>query len=369
MTIERDASVHEGCRCSRRRFIGQFAAGIVGLSLASCAMGAPAEGKVFDAPGHCSACGMTLIPQPASPPFEPATIGEGKGMFLAAGGKGREAKRIEVHYHRPARFGPDSPILIAIPGAGRNAADYRNAWHDVAERKGVLVAALGYPEASYDFAAYQMGGVIRNLRIANLRPGPDGRPPTVVYLKDEDIGFDPNPDPTQWIFPDFDRIFGLLRTATGSRQTGYDLFGHSAGGQILHRLALFRPQSAARRIVAANAGLYTIPDLALPQPIGLQGSGATPDMLKAGLAAPLTLLLGEADNDGESGGIQLHTPTIDRYGIDRLSRGRTFFAAGERQAKAMGVRLGWQLRTVPNVGHEYRGMSAAAAQLLYGQPA
>jgi len=266
-----------------------------------------------------------------------------------------------VDYHRPARFGPRSPVLIVVPGAGRNSGDYRDAWIAVSEAKGVLVAALGYPERDYDFAAYQMGGVIRNLR---FKPLP-GSTLQVVRLRDEEIRVDAELDPERWLFADFDRIFGLLKRATGSRRAGYDIYGHSAGGQILSRLPLFRPRSKAERIVAANAGFYTVPDLSEPQPFGLGGAGVTPAMLRAALGAPLTLLLGERDDGDEAGGIQLRTPKLDLQGEGRLTRGRYFHAAGERQAKALGVPLGWRLQTVPNVGHDHRRMSAAAATLLY----
>ena len=43
----------------------------------------------------------------------------------------------------------------------------------------------------------------------------------------------------------------------GSREAQYDIFGHSAGGQIVHRMAIFHPDSKARRMVAANSAFYT----------------------------------------------------------------------------------------------------------------
>lgn len=84
------------------------------------------------------------------------------------------------------------------------------------------------------------------------------------------------------------------------------------------------------------------------------------------LASRLTVLLGESDNDGEAGGIQLHTPIADSMGDNRLARGRYFFAAGKSQAAALNAPFNWTLTTVPGVGHEYRGMSRAAARVLYG---
>lgn len=281
-------------------------------------------------------------------------------MFLAAGGLGREATGIEVHYYLPQSFTPRSPVLLVIPGAGRDGDEYRDAWIETADRVGALVASLGYPEAHYDFAAYHLGGVVRDLTL------PAGaRDSNVVRIRDEDIVFTPNPEPDTWLFNDFDRVFGLLKRATGSDQVGYDMFGHSAGGQILHRLVLFHPHSRAQRIIAANAGFYTLPNLDLPMIVGMAGSGVSEATLAQAFSRPLTLLLGEADNGDAAGGTILHTPLVDQQGLGRLDRGRYFFAQAEQRARAMNVPLAWRLRTVPGVGHNFRAMSQAAASLLY----
>jgi hypothetical protein len=71
----------------------------------------------------------------------------------------------------------------------------------------VLVAALSYPEADYDFAAYHMGGVVKDLEIRNLPPG--GAAAAVVRVRDEDISFSLNRRRDEWIFPDFERIGGI----------------------------------------------------------------------------------------------------------------------------------------------------------------
>lgn len=320
------------------------------------------DGREFDSPGTCPACAMALVAKTGPAPFEPAALSVGSGVFETAGGLGREGKRIVVHYHRPRAFTPASPILLVIPGAGRGAPEYRDGWIAAAEASGVLVAALGYPEADYDFAAYQLGGVVKNLR---LPPGAETAQ-GVVRMRDEDIVFDLNPRPEEWLFNDFDRIFALIARATGSRREGYDLFGHSAGGQILHRLALLQPATRADRIVAANAGFYTLPDLELRQPFGLKDTGATDATLVTAFGRRLTLLLGEQDNGDHAGGIQLRTPLADRQGVGRLARGQHFFEFARARAAAIGAPFHWRLEVVPDVGHEHRRMSAAAARLLYG---
>lgn len=308
---------------------------------------------------------MTLVPKQTMP-FEPSRLETGSGAFLTAGGPGREQKRIGVHYYKPRSFTPASRILLVIPGTGRNGNTYRDAWIDAADKANLLVAALNYPERDYDFAAYHMGGVVKDLVIRNMPKGPNGEPPSIVQVRDEDITFTLNPRREEWLFNDFDRIFALIAAATGSTQSGYDMFGHSAGGQILHRLVLFHPRSRAQRIVAANSGFYTLPDLALPQPVGLKDTGVTQASLADSLACRLTLLLGENDNGDDAGGIQLRTPLINQQGIGRLDRGRYFFKAGAERARALGCPFHWTLETVPNVAHNFRAMSRAAAHLLYG---
>jgi pimeloyl-ACP methyl ester carboxylesterase len=290
-------------------------------------------------------------------------LAPGAGKFTMSGGKGHEQHVITVHYYRPTTHHRRSPVLIVIPGAGRNGDDYRDAWIEFAERSSVLIAAPSYAEADYDAAAYQMGGAIQNLVIGEPLPGSK---PGVLYLRDEDLRFDVNPRREEWLFGDFDRLFELLRSATKSRQQGYDLFGHSAGGQVLHRLVLLQPRSRARRIVAANAGFYTLPDLDTPQPTGLAGLGLDASSLRESFACDLTVLLGENDNHPEQGGSHLRTPTIDAQGDNRLARGRFFHAFGAQRAREMQAAFRWNLRTVAGVGHDYRGMSAAAAKLLYG---
>jgi hypothetical protein len=292
------------------------------------------------------------------PPHIPA----GTGQFTMPGGIGHEDHMITVHTYRPRNFTGRSSILIVVPGSGRNGDDYRDTWIPFADAKGLLVASPSYPEQQYDQAAYQMGGAIRNLSVGKPLPRSSA---SAVYLRDEDLHFDLNPDRQQWLYPDFERLFGLLRRATGSTQHGYDLFGHSAGGQILHRQVLLFPQSRARRVIAANAGFYTLPDLGAPPPTGLAGLGLDEQSLRLSFARPLTVLLGEADNDPERGGQHLHTPTIDLQGDNRLARGKFFHAFAMERARELRTPLKWQLRTAPGIGHDYRAMSRVAAGLLY----
>lgn len=329
-----------------------------------CAM----DGREFPGPGTCPACGMPLIPKPPASVVAsdvPAELATGAGVFPVSGGRGRESKRIEVHYYKPRGFTARSPVLLVLPGSGRDGDEYRDAWIETSERAKVLVFSLTYAEADYDFATYQMSGIVKDLKIRNMPRGPDGQPPDSLHLRDEDISLNPNPDPDAWIFSDFDRIFGIVAQAAKSSRTTYDVFGHSAGAQIAHRSVLLNPRSKADRIVAGNSGMYSLPDTETALPIGLKDLGVTPETLRAAFGKRLTLLLGELDNDGEKGGNHLHTPLFDQQGVDRLSRGKYFFKAGQDAAAKLNAPLNWKLQIVPGVGHDFRAMSRAAGALLY----
>ena len=323
------------------------------------------ETEVYEHDGQCPVCGMRLIERRTLSDMDKVAIHEGSGNFLLKEGLAHPDKPIFVFYHKPAGFNADSPILLVISGAGRNAWDYRDDWVDVAEARNVLVLAPSYDDDQYDFAAYHLGGVVKNLKIENINEDVPDPAPNRYHVKDEDIHFDINPDPDTWIFADFDLIFERAVATTGSRQKSYDVFGHSAGGQILHRMALFRPKSLANRIVAANSGFYTLPDETLSLPFGLKGSVIASDTLADTFSSQLVLLLGEDDNENETRGSMLHTPTVDRQGLGRYARGQSFFRESQQLAKRRGMAFNWRLVSVEGVGHDYEKMGKAAARLLY----
>ncbi len=292
----------------------------------------------------------------------PVTLPEGLGSFQLPdfGSAG-----LTVHYVRPQSFSSSSPILLVIPGAGRNSDDYRDAWIDAACASGTFVAALGYSEEDYDFAAYNMGGTISNLHFDNPSFARVSETATTITLNDADIQFDVATNRPDWIFDDFDRVFEKLVQTTDSEAETYDIFGHSAGGQILHRFAIFAPQSRARVIIAANSGFYTFPDLSQALPTGLEGTGLTETDLTHAFGAQLVLMLGALDNSDQAGGTLLHTSHIDQsQGLGRLDRGQRFFEHSRQEAERVEVAFKWQLQIIDGIGHDYRAMSAAAAEYL-----
>ena len=77
-----------------------------------------------------------------------------------------------------------------------------------------------------------------------------------------------------------------MKAATGNRSASYLLYGHSAGAQFVHRYLYFVPEARVAKVVAANAGWWTLPDLAVGFPYGLRGSVVHEAGLKAMLQRP-----------------------------------------------------------------------------------
>lgn len=329
-----------------------------------CPPCAPHDTLTFEHDGACPVCGMELTEKPDTAPTADLHLHEGSGNFVMPGGPGHRKKLVTVYYHRPESFTPRSPVLIVVPGAGRDAWEYRDAWIEAAGQHGVLVLAPRYPEPAYPFGAYHMGGLMEAANVGEAARFVEGS--AEVFLEEEALTYDVNRRPEEWIFEDLDRLFELAAEAVGSERLRYDVFGHSAGGQLLHRSVLFHPHLNARRIVAANSGFYTLPDPDAELPFGLKGTPVEGEDLRASLRQPLVLLLGEEDDHAEAGGTFLRSPSADRQGPGRLQRGRHFYEAGRKRAEELGAEFEWEIQVVPGVGHDHQGMSRAAARRLYG---
>jgi len=328
----------------------------------------PCDKLVFSKSGICPHCQMSLIKKSvlekeANLKVNEVMLHTGSGVFLIEGGNGQADKNIKIYYHKPENYTKQSKILIVIPGAGRNGDSYRDAWIAASEQYGVLILSPMYSEEAYPFEAYHLGGLIQN---TNLRT-------TVEYVEHTNIAkleeaaftFEVNTDKSNWIFKDFDRIFDLVTKEVESTQTQYDLFGHSAGGQILHRLAIFQPSTKANRIIAANSGFYTLPNFEKELPFGLKNTLVNKDDLQLSFQQKLILLIGELDNENETGGTLLQSTSANEQGAHRLARGKYFYDFSKTIAKELEASYNWTIQIVPDVGHNHRGMGDAAAKILY----
>ncbi len=278
----------------------------------------------------------------------------GSGNFMLAGGEGRVEKEIAVYFHVPQNWRKDSPIVLVIPGAGRNAWSYRDAWIDASEKKAAIVVSPSYSEESYPrFWNYNIARMIDDVKINKS--------------KTDFVSFSITESPNEWIFSDFDRIFDVVKNRLGLVTEKYDIFGHSAGGQILHRFAIFYDSEKVGRILSSNSGWYTVPFYEAEFPLGLINAPVTKEMLNNAFSKNLVVFLGELDNENETRGHLVKNPRMNRQGLHRLERGNFFYNTAQEQAQALDADFKWKKVVIPGVGHDYRKMSVAASEYLYGR--
>ena len=234
-----------------------------------------------------------------------------------------------------------APILFVMHGASRNPARYLLEWAPLAEQAGIVVVAPEFARRHFSGArGYNRGNVSR-------KSGGD-------YI--------PIPEP-QWSFSAIEPLFDHVLAALDSEQSGYTLYGHSAGAQFVHRFLYYKPEARAKRFLAANAGWYTTPEPDVEYPFGLRNAEVSEDARVLALRKPLLLLLGDRDVNMSSRSLS-KTEGAMRQGEHRYNRGVYFFKAALAQAERDGLELGWRVKRVADVGHSNSGMARAAVAFV-----
>ena len=247
-------------------------------------------------------------------------------------------QRLVLHAARPQRFSKHTPILFVHHGVARNGEAYRDYWAGLVDDADILVISIEFPEATFpEYLWYNFGNLHRKDGTANPRD--------------------------EWTFGIVPRLFDALLAQGITARQRYGLFGHSAGGQFVHRMISFGFRDRVSVAVSANAGTYAMPELDTPWPFGLGQTEVTPELLKDLLAFPLTVMAGTNDTK-TTGRFFPKGPRSLRQGATRYERAHTYVRQGRAAAAALGVQCAWRVIDVQGVGHEGGGMSVAAAPII-----
>jgi len=239
---------------------------------------------------------------------------------------------------RPKHCTPKTPVLFVHHGVLRNGGDYRNFWLPLVDSADVLAIV---PEFSTEYFPgshwYNFGN--RTHESGEAKP------------RDE------------WTYGIDGRVFAVLRAQGVTERTSYGVWGHSAGGQFVHRaMSLgFRDQVAAA--VTANAGTYAMPDLSVAFPYGLGETNTDESALRALLAFRLTVMAGTLDIDNQSDHLPKDAAAM-RQGDTRYARAHNYIATARAEAGRFGIHCAWTIVDVAGVDHDGNRMSAAAAPIL-----
>ncbi|HEY1432268.1 MAG TPA: hypothetical protein VGF39_11685 [Stellaceae bacterium] len=161
-------------------------------------------------------------------------------------------------------------------------------------------------------------------------------------------------------------MFESLREQGITTSQHYGVFGHSSGGQFVHRMISLGFRGGVAVAATANAGTYTMPDLGVTFPHGLSHIGMDDGALCALLAFRLLVFAGTADIDTTSE----HFPRDEaamRQGPTRYARAHAYhayMATARGAAQQRGVPCNWMIIDVPDVGHDGAKMSSAAVSIL-----
>jgi len=290
--------------------------------------------------------GSAADPPPGVPQFLP-----GSHEFTFHDTRGNADRPITVRYHMPEGYAPETPVVFVMHGASRTGQQYFDDWEPHAIARDFLLVVPEFDADNYPGSHWY--------NLGNVFPDPD------AAAADPDATATPashNPE-SAWTYTAIEHLFDAVRTASGSARTTFRIFGHSAGSQFVHRLLMTRPDAPVERVVAANAGWYTLPDDDTAWPYGLAGSGFEVAGLADLLQLPITVLLGDADTVTTARSLR-RTPEAMLQGPHRFTRGHTFFTTAQSAAEALGVPFGWALDTVPGAGHSNALMAPPAADIL-----
>jgi hypothetical protein len=218
---------------------------------------------------------------------------------------------------------PGQPVLVAIHGISRNAAEIamRFAAHP-AFATCTIVAPLF---TKVGFGQYQ--------QLEARKPGQTAADAALIGLLDE------------------------LEDELGSPTSRCALFGFSGGAQMAHRFAMVHPHRVSRLCVV-SAGWYCLPRVDLPWPYGIGDSDSKGDDGGMGLVGPefldipTTVIVGNRDTRVD-GSVRQDALITEHQGRNRLRRARCYVRAASAFADRFGKTGRPQLLTLPGMSHDF----------------
>jgi hypothetical protein len=239
---------------------------------------------------------------------------------------------------RPRHYTPATPVLFVHHGVLRNGGDYRNFWLPLVDEADLFVIVPEFSSEHFPGAPWYNFG---NRTHANGEPKPR----------------------EEWTYGIDGRAFVELRAQGITRRRSFGMWGHSAGGQFVHRAISMGFRANVVIAATANAGTYAMPDLTVGFPHGLGETGIDEDALRMLLRFRLTVMAGTLDVDNQSD----HFPKDEaamRQGDTRYARAHNYIATARAEAERRGMHCAWTIIDVAGVDHDGNRMSAAAAPIL-----
>ena len=244
---------------------------------------------------------------------------------------------LDVFYHLPKTIDNDTKVLFVVHGNTRNADDYLNSWIRLTKDKNIAIFAPHFKRSSFiSFNTLQMS--TSNGKI---------RTDTDLYLHNS-----------------IDTLFKYIKAKFKLNDKLYDIYGHSAGAQFVHRYLLMSDNPSVNKAVAANAGWYTFLNGAdFPYGVKNPPISLTDSNVKKFLSTNLYILIGTNDIDVDSSINK--SKGAQKQGINRLQRAKNFFTYTESIVEQNNLEFKWKYQAVPGAPHSNKVMSKAAVLVLF----
>ena len=266
--------------------------------------------------------------------------GPGEGVFTYADYAPYAEKPIDVHYFIPSDGDAATmPILFVMQGADRGWTYLMKTWKQDAQKYRFIVVIPVFTKELFPVEEYQEMGVYSGEGTLNA------------------------PERTAAIL--IDKMFERFRDEIGGRQEHYSFYGHSAGGQFIHRALLLHDSPYVERSVVGSPGWYTFPDnREMRYPYGVTDLPyINEDDLRRFVTSDAWVQVSDGDTLRES--FLRKTPEAELQGRNREERGKSFYASICKAAEELGVENGWKFVEEHNVAHHSSGMGKRAVKYLF----
>lgn len=249
--------------------------------------------------------------------------------------------KLPVFVHKPQTAGSDSRIVFVMHGVQRDGDRYRDEWRDLAEKHDLIVVVPTFGRNDFPTTgSYNLGNIVDEKGRKNPK--------------------------AKWSFSAIEPLFDDIVCRVSGKQRGYALYGHSAGGQFVHRFVAFADAPRMEAAVAANSGWYTMPDDgAFPYGWGGDVTGLVAPA--TAFQRPLTILLGTEDIDRNDPNLRINAQA-DKQGQTRFDRGHGFLTAAQKRAGDAAPPR-WKIAYAPGVGHDNGRTAPFAIPHLLGTKA
>tara|TARA_X000000950_G_scaffold92099_1_gene115948 strand:+ start:7352 stop:8191 length:840 start_codon:yes stop_codon:yes gene_type:complete len=244
---------------------------------------------------------------------------------------------LDVYYHLPEIINVNTQVLFVIHGNSRNADNYLETWIKLAKNHNYAIFAPHFKRSQFiSFNTLQMSTSSGRIR------------------DDENL----------YLNNSIDLLFEYIKPLFNLNQKSYDIYGHSAGAQFVHRYLLFSNKPKVNKAVAANAGWYTFLDGSnFPYGINNPPIEFNSQNVINFLNMDLHIHIGSEDTDISSSVNQ--SKGANNQGLNRFQRANNFFNYTTKIVEKNDLNYNWSFLVVDGVDHSNSRMSKAAAKVIF----